>query len=227
MFGWDDLAVAGIELFGHLFGAHKQAQAADRSADIMAASAKYSADLQAKAQADALAFTQASAENAFLNSEAARQGNYGWQAARDRRLGTIGDEVGLGPRETPAYVPGVDPHFGGTPRAGAQSPATMPTNAPAQWTADYIRQQLKETGQDPSDQNVAYWLGKQAELRDREAEIKQPGYALWRLRDPNSGKSGAAMPAAAATRAAAPMAAATPFMNVVQPVVPQSFGYYA
>ncbi len=111
---WGDIFKIGSSLFGNLFAANMQSNAAEQGAALQAAAAKYAADKAAEAQANALKFQYDSSENAFQNNEAARQGNYGVFAARERRLGTIGQEVGLGEREIPAYVPGVDPKFGST-----------------------------------------------------------------------------------------------------------------
>lgn len=112
MIPWKDIITVGSSLFGNLFAANMQSNAADRSSDASAAAARYSADLMAKANADALQFSREGAENSFLNNEAARSGNYGQWAARERRLGTLGEEVEMGPREIPSYVPGVDPGWG-------------------------------------------------------------------------------------------------------------------
>ncbi len=134
---WGAVIGAGIGLFGSLFGAHMQTQAASESAQIEAAAQKYAADLQAKANADTLAFTKGQAENAFQNSEASRQGNYGMYAAAQRRLGSVGELIGAGPREIPAYVPGVDPGFtgGGAPAAtGGADPKIA--SFIQQWQAD-------------------------------------------------------------------------------------------
>lgn len=108
---WNLLIPAAASLFGNLFGAHKQASSADHAADIQAQAARYAADVQAKAQAEALAFLRSQSENAYQNSETTRHGNYDQWAARERRLGTIGEALGYGTREVPGYVAGVDPKF--------------------------------------------------------------------------------------------------------------------
>lgn len=235
---WGTIIGAGTQLFGNLFAAHEQAAGADQAAQIAAASAKYQADLIAKANADSLAFQGKSAENAYQNNEAARQGNYGIFAARERRLGTIGDEVGLGAREIPAYVPGVDPGFGtigdaatGTPPApssGAPGNPADPNAIMAAVTDNYKKLGVAPTGpgSGPTDiaymagkvketggltpGNINYWFGPQGRIA---AEIQQT-------------RSGSRPPAAAGP-APAPMAAATPFMNTYTPAaVPQAIGAY-
>lgn len=134
MFGpWGTLIGAGLGLFGNLFGAHEQASGADKAAQLQAEAAKYVADVTAKAQADSLAFLQAQSENTFQNNEASRQGNYGQWAAQQGRVGSIGEALGYGPRSIPAYVPGVDPRFGGGSTVGAAiggTPPTAPSVAP-------------------------------------------------------------------------------------------------
>lgn len=101
MFGpWGTVIGAGFDLFGTLFGANKQAE-----------SSRYAADISSRDNAAALAFMKRQAQNAYANSEAARRANYEQWAARERRLGSVGRLLGWGPREIPAYVPGVDPRF--------------------------------------------------------------------------------------------------------------------
>lgn len=187
MFGWDDVAVAGIGLFGHLFGAGKQAKAAKEAAAIEAAAQKYSADLQAKATADTLAFTRGQAQNAWQNSEVDRRGNYDQWAARERRVGSIGALVGLGPREIPGFVSGVDPQFGGAPGpSSSQGAPTAPTGPTGiNWTADPagLTAQLTDffTKRGVAPTEVPYWVSKAGELVARGKQINNPGYADQRL----------------------------------------------
>lgn len=146
---WGAVIGAGIGLFGSLFGAHMQSQAASESAQIEAAAQKYAADLAAKANADTLAFTKGQAENAFQNSEASRQGNYGMYAAAQRRLGSVGQLIGAGPREIPAYVPGVDPNFTGGASTGA-----APTGGADPKIAAFI-QQWQQDPAHPASEGIA------------------------------------------------------------------------
>jgi hypothetical protein len=240
---WSTIVASGSGLFGNLFAANIQANAADRAAQVAAAGNKYSADLTAKANADALKFQYANAENAYQNNEASRQGNYGLFAARERRLGTIGEEVGLGPREIPAYVPGVDPHFGSVgdaasagapPAAGGASTATSPSDPSAilaALTDNYTKLGVRPTGpgSGPTDiayfakqiaatgglapTNTSYWFGPTGRIAQEIAKAQ----------------GGAPSTAPAAARPVAPATTATPFMNVVPmaPGVPQALGYYA
>jgi hypothetical protein len=79
---------AGTQLFGNLYGAWMQGKAADKAVTAETAAARYAADVQDAASRRAEAYQREQAENAFLNSEAARHGNYDMYAARERRLGT-------------------------------------------------------------------------------------------------------------------------------------------
>lgn len=109
------LAAAGGQAAGAKIGANANRDAAAQST----AAANHAADLQAEANRQAIAFEREQAQNAFLNSEAARRGNYDQWAAREARLGSIGAALGYGSRPVPGYVPGVDPHYTGGPTAGA------------------------------------------------------------------------------------------------------------
>jgi hypothetical protein len=89
----------------NMFGAKKQSDAAENVAQQQSAAAKYSADAQQKSAADALAFQKQQAAQSLANAQAAQQGNYNQWAARQGRLSTLGQMVGLKPFQIPAYVP--------------------------------------------------------------------------------------------------------------------------
>lgn len=140
----------GAGLFGNIFGAWMASSGADKAAQQSAQAAEYAAKLQYDANQQALRFSRESAENAYLNSEAARKGNYDIWSAGQRRLGFLGSEVGLPDREIPAYVPGVDPRFtdGGAPGApgapassGGAGPNDPLLNLAKQATAKGLRGQ--------------------------------------------------------------------------------------
>lgn len=130
---WGAVAGAAIGLFGSLFGAHMASSAATKSAQIQADAQLKAQQLQAKSAADALAFTKQQAQQTYLTDETNRRANYDQWAAREGRLGSVEDLLGYGPRNTPAYVAGVDPHFATAPAApppaGYVRPATLPTYA--------------------------------------------------------------------------------------------------
>lgn len=121
---WGALIGAGIGLFGSLFGAHKQSQGVQQQVDA----AKYAADLQAKATAEALAYTRAQADREYAMAESTRHANYDQWAAAQRRLGTVGQMLGLGDRDIPAYVP--------FPGAGGGSTGAPSANQPPQGLQD-------------------------------------------------------------------------------------------
>lgn len=242
---WGTIVGAGTNLFGNLFAAHAQSASADRAAQIASDGAKYSADLTAKANADALRFQYANSENAFQNNEAARKGNYGLFAARERRLGSIGDEVGLGAREIPAYVPGVDPMFGGGP-----SGVSVPSNGVDSNVAAFIQQWQSDPAH-PASEGIgpmAAAIAKQfpgvtrymygATPSNNELSVGGQKYkvlggegspaAYWYQPGMNDASGGSAVPAATVARRYHPITTATPFMSpMLAAGVPQNLGYYA
>lgn len=127
------LIAAGTTAGASMYAAHKTSESANTAVETETNAQKYAADLQSKASADALAFTQKQSENAYQNSETSRQGNYDQWAAGQRRLGSIDQLIGMGPREIPAYVSGVDPHFdgGGAPTGPGGAPAGGGSSAAA------------------------------------------------------------------------------------------------
>lgn len=105
---WVPAAITGgTQLGGAIIGSHGANAAADKSA----AGAKYAADLEAKSTKEALDFARQQATSQAANDEINRKANYGLFAAREGRLGTVGQMLGLGPRQIPAYVPGQTPNF--------------------------------------------------------------------------------------------------------------------
>lgn len=132
-------------LFGSLFGAHQQADAATKAAQIQADAATKAAQLQDAAAQRAEAFQRAQGENAYQNDEATRKANYDQWAAGQALHNKVRAALGYGAADIPAYVPGVDPRFTapGTAAPIAAGPSTPiqpgtpgysgagPTNAPA------------------------------------------------------------------------------------------------
>lgn len=106
---WGAVAGAGIGLIGQIFGARSQA----------------------KATREALDFQKQQAQNSYLNNEVARRANYDQWAARSRRIGSIGEALGYGAREIPAYVAGVNPYYqtDGRPIGMARPGLTRPPGA--------------------------------------------------------------------------------------------------
>lgn len=128
------IIAAGIAGGTSIVGAKMQSGATSRAVNAQTAAANRAAELQAQSTREALAFERQSAQNAYANSETSRRGNYDQWAARERRLGSIGELLGYGTREVPGYVAGVDPRFtdpstGAPPTTGYVAPPTLPTYA--------------------------------------------------------------------------------------------------
>lgn len=118
---WAAVAGGGATVAAGAMASHSAGKAANQQT----AAANHAADLQSKAAADTLAFQRQQAEADFQNSETSRHGNYDQWAAGQRRLQTLNDLLGLGPRDIPDYVPGIDPNLtGGGPTTGAGGPPT-------------------------------------------------------------------------------------------------------
>lgn len=116
-----------------VYAANKSAGAAKNAAKLGTEAANHAADVEAQSARDALQFQTAQSTNAFENNEAARRGNYQAWVARERRLASIGEHLGWGGRDIPAYVPGVAPRFGGPAMGSVGSyldpHATLSTNS--------------------------------------------------------------------------------------------------
>src|SRR6185312_13089287 len=95
------------------------------AADKQTAAAEQIAQAQQKSAADALAFQKQQAAQDLANAQAASRGNYDQWAARQGRLSTLGQMVGMSPFQIPAYVP----------IQSVPDPTAAPTNgAPAGYT---------------------------------------------------------------------------------------------
>lgn len=198
---------AAIASGGTALAAGKMASnAAGKAANQQTNAANHAADVQSKSAADVLAFNRQQAEADFQNSEGSRKANYDQWAASQRRLQTLNDLLGLGPREIPAYVPGKDPNFTGsgpgTVVSGTQGPSGTPTStgtpsgpsAPVDGSPASISAYFKSKG--VSDSETPYWVGKWPELMARGQEIGNPNYAMDRLAaaDVFGGQAGQAAP---------------------------------
>lgn len=213
MFGWDDLILGGIGLFGNLFSTKQQTKAADKSADRQAEAIRYAADQQTAANRDAL--DRAERESALdrLVAETNRRGNYDQWRAREARIGTLGQLAGLPARDIPAYVPlpnGVAP--GGATSGGMypSRPENMPKAGEVDWTSPQLGAQLSAffKARGVSDSEVPYWVSKAGELVARGKEINNPNYANERLAASDIFGGGGAAPAM--PRSAAPVAGRAP-----------------
>lgn len=144
------LIVAGIAAAGTtagaVYAANKSSGAAEHAADVTTQASTKAADQQSTAAANALAFQKQQAENDFKNQELARRANYDLNAAREQRVSSFGQMLGLPARNIPGYVPSQDPNYlaNGTPAVsptlggaaqppqGAPAPTTGTTNTDPQ-----------------------------------------------------------------------------------------------
>lgn len=190
MGAWDWVGPA-INAGTQLYGANMQANAAQAQTEAGAAASKYSADLQAKAQQEALAFARQQAETDWQNQELARNANYGQWGARERRVSDFGTTVGLPGREIPAYVAGIDPRFtsgtlagaagGGTAASSGAPAGGLPQIDPSKPIGPQAAAYIQSRGATPNPTSAAYWQQKWPELVARGQEIGDPNYALKRL----------------------------------------------
>lgn len=114
-----------------LWGANAATNANLDVAKIQSEAAKYAADLLAKGQAENLAWLKQQAEADWRNAEANRHANYDIYAAGERRMGQLGDLIGVHNREIPGYVPTEDPRFidpSAVPPPAATPAPVVPTN---------------------------------------------------------------------------------------------------
>lgn len=112
------VAVAAIAAAGAITSAKMQSSAAGSAANKQTAAANHAADVQGQSSREALDFAKQQAQQEATNAETTRRANYDQWASRERRLGSVGDALGYGGRDIPAYVPG--------------APASFTTPAPAQ-----------------------------------------------------------------------------------------------
>jgi hypothetical protein len=233
-----------------IYGANEQAGTAADNAALQAQSLKYAADLQAKAAADALAYTKQQGAQTQSNFDTSQQGNYNQWAAGQRRLSTLGEAMGLGPREIPAYVPPKDVLDTGAPTQAAApgtlgSMATTPQGQAASGNPNdpaYITQQLQDvykqlgvapTGPGSGPTDIAYMTD--AVLKNGGWNAAAPGYWPQRIAQELQKAAGGAAPAPinpAPTSTpmgtlGAPLQVAPPVTGVLQMPQPGTLGYMA
>lgn len=184
MFGWDDLILGGIGLFGNLFGSHEQNKANDKAAELSADAIRYAADQSTVSNREAAAYAERQAALDRQTAEVNRRGNYDQWRAREGRIGTLGELAGLSPRDIPAYV-GL-PGGGGGSGGGAMYPSrpeNMPGAGEVDWGSPQLGAQLsaffKKRG--VPDTEVPYWVREASNLVARGKEINDPNYANMRL----------------------------------------------
>jgi hypothetical protein len=132
------LIAAGVTGGTALVGAHMQSSAAKHAADAESRAANHAADVQARSAQEALDFQKQQAAHDAEVAETNRRANYDQWAAQQRRMGSVGEALGFGPRAIPDYVP--MPGHAPTPGAAAPpigsvgeylSPSARPVTPPA------------------------------------------------------------------------------------------------
>ena len=125
------VAPAAASAVSGIVGAKMQSGAVRNAAQEQARAADIAAAEQRRASEAAEAFQRQQAQQAWAQQEADRRANYDQWAAREQRLGSIGEMLGYGRRQTPGYVPSVNPHL-----APAPPPFQPGTTQHAQWYRD-------------------------------------------------------------------------------------------
>lgn len=121
---------AGINAGTGLLGTYLSNRAAQNAANTNADALKYQADLADAQNKRAELFARQQAENQWLNAEITRQANYNQWAAREGRVSSLGQAMGLSARDIPTYAPGTDPRYtndGTAPPPGYTPPGATPT----------------------------------------------------------------------------------------------------
>lgn len=113
--------------------ANTTSAAATKAAQLQTDAANHSADVQGKSAANALAFQEKQAAQDLATANATQRANYDQWAAKEGRLSTLGQSIGLKPFQIPSYVPitsasGVTQT--GTP-AGTVAPSGVGAAAPS------------------------------------------------------------------------------------------------
>jgi len=144
------VAVAALTAAGTIgastIGGALSSRAQSKAAKLQTDAANKAAQLQTESADKVLAFQREQAARDLAMAERSRRGNYDQWAARERRIGSAGQYLGLGGREIPGYVP-LD---------GAENPAGgMPSSA-LQSVYDTVRSRGAPTGQSLDQLAAAY-----------------------------------------------------------------------
>lgn len=124
----------GLLAGGSIASAELQSSAAKSAADLQTTAATHAADVQGVSTQQALDFQKQQAAQDLASAQAASLGNYQQWAAKEGRMSSLGQSVGLAPFQIPAYVPipNVNAAAASTPPgtpSGLLSPNTMSTLA--------------------------------------------------------------------------------------------------
>lgn len=126
---------SALGLFGNITDTLLTTSANSKAAEQKAAADKYAADLLDAANKRAELFSRQTAENQWQNTEGTRKANYDMWAEREGRFSNLGAALGLAPRNTPKYSPGIDPHFTDwDPNNPLPSPSSPSTTTPPNTT---------------------------------------------------------------------------------------------
>ncbi len=101
---WGAVTAASAGTAG-VIGAKIASGASEKAADTQSQAASHAADLQSQAAKDALAFQQRQAAQDQSNFETTQKANYNQWLPHEQRMSSLGQLVGLSPRDIPAYVP--------------------------------------------------------------------------------------------------------------------------
>lgn len=147
-----------------------------------------------KGNEEALAFQKAQADRDAANQETNRRADYDQWAARESRLGTLGQSLGLPARQIPGYVPQQAPSgsIAGSqptsqPQTGqpvgpaGQAPSAPPPNATPEQIGQFVESYFASRGTKPLPASVNYFVQKWPELVARGQELGDPNYAMKRL----------------------------------------------
>lgn len=174
------LAIAGAASAGtSIYAAHKQSDTALQSANIQSAASDKAVAAQTQSTKEALDFQKSQAAQDLVTHNATAKANYDQWAARESRISSLGQALGLAPRDIPAFVPTPGPTSGptGSPTGG---PTTQTGPAPpVDGSAASISAWFKSQG--VSDHETPYWASKWPELVARGQELGDPTYAMTRL----------------------------------------------
>lgn len=190
---------AGATAVGGIVGAHESSNAATSAAKTQADAATKAAELQKQSNDAALQFQKEQAQRDLDQANAMAQANYGQWAAREGRISSIGQALGLPGRDIPAYTPIPGSTGSGMPASQSAAPTTTVGSAVGATGSDpvtqavldnykslgasptgpgtgptdyqYFVQKINETG-GLTPQNSSYWFGPQGRIAK---EISQAG----------------------------------------------------
>lgn len=118
------VAAAAVTAGGAIIGSKMQSGAISKGAQLQTQASNYAAQQQAEASRRAEEFQRQQAQVKWIADETDRRANYDQWASREKRLGSVGEILGWGQRDIPAYVPSPDPRLGPAQTAAPQPPET-------------------------------------------------------------------------------------------------------